>query len=179
MIIALDMDGVMCEEPQNEHIVRLNAEFDTKYTLEDITDFEYSMLTHQQRQFLFGLDCWHREDLYDKVPMSAEKLEIIKKLRELGRVIALSSPLEGHIKSKYRWLRKSFDRKDIFLASDKTLVKADVLVDDCLDNIFTWPGEYAIIYDQPWNRNQDGVAFYPRAHTFYDVYDIIKHHRGL
>lgn len=100
----LDMDGVLCEEPQSQHLVTLNVEFETDYTIEDVKDFHYSVLTPEQHKFIFGKDCWHREDLYDGFPLLPGKKEVIEQLRKIGRVVVCTSPLLGHVQSKYKWL---------------------------------------------------------------------------
>lgn len=168
-VIALDMDGVLCEEPQSWNIVRLNEAFGTSFSLDDVTDFRYSMMTHEHREFLFSKECWNHPELYDGYDIAYDKRLIIEELRALGRVIVVTSPLKGHIASKYRWLLRYFHRKDIFLASDKSLVMADILVDDCLDNANGFEGDF-ICYDQPWNRQYAGL----RAHNFDEVLSITR-----
>lgn len=165
--IALDMDGVLVHLG-DEHLRRLNAEFGTSYKPEDVRDFHYSFMTKPQRDFMFSDKCWHREDLYEGQSLTTEQVDTICALQDMGRVIVVTSPLLGHIKSKYWFLARYFDRRNIYLCSDKSLVRADVLVDDCVDNFKDWPTNY-IIYDQPYNQGYPG----PRAKQFRDLPPLV------
>ena len=170
IVIALDMDGVLCEEPQTYVLGKFNEHFGTTYTPEDVTDFGYSFLTHKQREWIFA-NAWHDADLYDNWPIRLDKQMALDELRDRYRVVAVSSPLTGHIKSKYDWLRKYFDRRDIYLCSDKALVQAHALVDDSLANLKTHPG-ISVCYDQPWNRSE---IHWPRVQSFKELPQTLEY----
>lgn len=170
MIVALDVDSVLVE-CNRRNIARLNKHFGTDFEYEEIDDFEYSFLTDEQRDFIYEV-CWNDPTQYDEIDLSPEWQAVIESLQDMGfRVIACSSPLEGHIKSKYRFLKRYFDRADIYLCSDKSLVRADILVDDAPHNLEAWPG-YAIVYDRPWNQDVDAL----RAHDPIDVLTFVIDH---
>lgn len=166
-IVLLDMDGVMVNHNQR-HLDLLNEEFGTAYTYDQITDFEYSFLTSEQREFIFT--CWKQQDLYAHDALTKDQLEVIDGLREIARVVACSSPMEGHIRSKYAFLTRYFEKHNIVLTRDKTLVGGDILVDDAPHNIKSFPG-HAIVFDQPWNR---GLCCHPRARTFEDIGPLVQ-----
>lgn len=164
MIILLDVDGVLVESNQT-NIQRVNEHFGTNYCFEDIETFEYDFMTEAQRQFIYD-ECWHDPSLYDGAELTPEQTDTLEGLRRVARVIACSSPLVGHIESKYRFLKLYFDRADIVLASDKNLIGGDILVDDGLHNLEVFPG-HVIVYDRPWNRSPGRDL--PRAHNFEEI----------
>lgn len=162
LTVVLDVDGVIVESNWTV-IERLNSKFGTSYDFEQITTFEYDFLTDEQRQYVYD-ECWHDPCLYDNVRMTTGQLDVLYGLREVARVVVCSSPLLGHIRSKYEFLSRYFHRNDIYLCSDKSLIKGDILVDDGPHNIEAWPG-HAIIFDRPWNKGLAG----PRATSFEDI----------
>lgn len=166
--IALDMDGVLVESNW-DNMERLNEKFGTSYRLEDIKSFSYDFLTKEQRTFIYE-ECWHDPTLYDDAVLSQCQTIAISKLRDIGRVIVVTSPLLGHIESKFRFLTNHFPRPDIVLASDKTLIDADVLIDDGIHNLEVFPG-IPICFHRPWNEEWDG----PRVYDFQFIPNAVRH----
>ena len=50
------------------------------------------------------------------------------------------------------------------------MIRADVLIDDCLDNF--GGQDYSIVLDYPWNRNTDDEDII-RASSWKEIYNII------
>jgi len=166
--ILLDMDGVLVHNNQR-FLDLLNKKFGTSYAKTDIKDFHYSCFSYNQRSYLYSL--WNGPDIYDDAELGQKEMKVIEKLRSLGRVVACTAPLEGHIQGKYRWLRKHFDKMDIIIAHDKTMVRGDFLVDDAIHNLDVFPGT-PICYTQPWNLDWQGY----RVDSFQEIPSAITHH---
>lgn len=171
--VALDMDGCL---------VDFNPVILDRLREEGVGDFEYDDVTRFQYKDCLGPEAddvaWEiikSEDLYDELDPEPGALEAVEHLRGMvGRVIVVSSPVEGHAGSKIRWLlRHGFDRKDVVLASDKALAgaKADVLLDDAIHNLEAFPGR-VIVMDRPWNRHLEGD--FPRAEGWRDVPRLVR-----
>ena len=65
------------------------------------------------------------------------------------------------------WLNKYysfFNHKNVIRIMDKSLLKTDVMIDDCLENLTNNICE-RICIDQPWNRN-------PAKDYTYDIYRV-------
>jgi len=152
MVILLDMDGVLVHNNQM-FLDSLNKTFGTEFQKHHILDFHYSMFTPEQKSYMYNL--WNQPWIYDKAELGQEEMKAINELRGLGRVVACTAPLEGHIQGKYRWLRQHFDKQDITICHDKNLIKGDVLVDDAIHNLDTFDG-HTVCYTQPWNLNWIG-----------------------
>ena len=75
---------------------------------------------------------------------------------------------------KESYLQRTFPyiniRKKLIVCSDKTMIRADVLIDDCLDNF--GGQDYSIVLDYPWNRNTDDEDII-RASSWKEIYNII------
>ena len=169
-LIAIDCDSVLF--PLNELAVLpvLSDHFNREVRKDEITDWHYTELGREARNLAF--EQFRRPDLYDgyrleKIMPGAAK--VLADLREYHRVIAVSSPVEEHACSKWRFLRRcGFSHQDIVLTGDKRLVDFDVLLDDgptyCLD---IGPA-HALVFDQPWNR-ADELQDFVRAYGWDDV----------
>lgn len=167
--VAIDVDGVLTEHNWT-NLKRLNEHFGTSYRYEDITSFAYDFLTEEERAFIYE-ECWHDPTLYDDATLTPCQERALEELEEWTNIIVVSSPLQGHIESKYRFLKRHFDRSQIILASNKSLIRADLLLDDGPHNLEAFPS-ISIAFDRPWNRDWDG----PRVHDWQFVVNAILHH---
>lgn len=151
--IALDIDGVVFDA-QRQFIDSANKLYDTSYTLEDVTRFDYNNFPKRVKQHF--LMCWDRLD-YNTIAPVEGFYEAIEELKHLGRVIAVSSPMDGslHITSKWGKLTKLFGDKNVVLTRSKDLIDADILIDDGPVYIEQWMniGKPIVIMEQPWNRD--------------------------
>lgn len=113
--------------------------------------------------------------------------ELVEMLRAIGRVVCVTAPVSGMYWAGERreWLYKhfGFKPKDIVLASDKTLIKGDVLIDDSPVHIVQWnrtppmttPCQRGILWDQPWNRTLEHVAQVDRASSLEQLKQLLLH----
>jgi|SRR3989344_1272558 len=148
-IVYVDVDGVLVEH-NRRFLEILNQTIGTTYGYEHLTTFDYhDCLPPEHADIL--LHMWQGETLYDGWPPEPGAMEAVEEMRRFARVIALSSPMLGHIASKYRWLLEwGFGRKDIFFATDKSLARGAVLIDDRTKNLLDFEG-VKICFPRPWN----------------------------
>jgi 5'(3')-deoxyribonucleotidase len=165
MVIAVDMDGVLVAL-NRRHIERLNERNGTSYKYEDITAFDYRKAGFTQSESDQLWDMWNEPDLYDNVIPEHGAIWGLGTLRDRHRVIAASSPLIGSIESKARWLRDvaGFAASDVMLGRDKSLLRADLLLDDGVHNLESFPG-LTLCFTRPWNSEWTG----PRAYNWWSV----------
>lgn len=109
--------------------------------------------------------------------------EGVAALRELGEVVAVTSPLASSITwagERAEWLQHhlGFDRRDIVHATNKSLVVGDVIIDDHAANIKEYlaahPDALGILFDQPHNRS---VSAGIRAAGWPAVLRLVKQHK--
>jgi len=101
--------------------------------------------------------------------------EYIAKLFNDGHDIYFCTKTEmKNAPKKESYLQRTFPyiniRKKLIVCSDKTMIRADVLIDDCLDNF--GGQDYSIVLDYPWNRNTDDEDII-RASSWKEIYNII------
>ncbi len=150
--IAVDIDGVVFN-PQEDLLASANAAFNTDYKLEDVVDFDYRNFPLRVRNhFMY---CWDSMDYYTLTPVEGfyDGLSI---LQSLGRVIAVSAPMRGHLHVTSKWGRLSdiFGDKNVVLTKGKDNVNADILIDDAPKYIDQWldTERPIVIQARPWNE---------------------------
>ena len=74
---------------------------------------------------------------------------------------------EGYLQRTFPYINI---RKKLIVCSDKTMIRADVLIDDCLDNF--GGQDYSIVLDYPWNRNTNNENIL-RASSWKEIYEIL------
>lgn len=95
--------------------------------------------------------------LYDYVQPIDGAVEGVKYIRSRGhRVIFVSAGV--YASGKYDCLvRHGFEpgkyAEDFIVAYDKSIICGDVLIDDKPENVVSFSGRVALLFDQPWNRS--------------------------
>lgn len=176
-IILLDVDGCLISS-NNRILDHLNSKYGTSYKYDEIVDFSYPNITdpeHKAEIYRF----WSTDAYTGRGP-NPGALEALEDLREVGRVLALTSPMDStdHITGKWKWLREvcSFDCKDIIITPTKNLVFGHYFVDDHITNLTGWHDSWyqmPIVLDRPWNRYSKDPNII-RALDWREVVDIIK-----
>ena len=92
-------------------------------------------------------------------------LEGIKELRRLGRVLFVTSCSRGTMDQKRAWLeewgfldRSKYIQKDLVMASDKSIINADFLIDDAIHNVAAFdnaPQRLGILMNHTHNEAED------------------------
>lgn len=164
MLIGLDMDGV--KTGFDEHLDVLLEE------VPELHDFPRS--PERGWNNFWDADVRHRAhvlailehpDFFRKMPAIPGAIDAANRMRELGHdVIFISSPWQSNpqgFQAKADWLNEhlgSWARKNLILTADKTLVHADVLVDDkpVIKGRMT-PSWERIFFTQPYNSMLPGL----------------------
>lgn len=160
MKILLDIDSTV-NNLSYEWMCYLNEKYGLSVNYTDIT-------TYSMRSAFPGLS---EDDLYyplnhqDKCldvklePGAKYYIESLIKDRHIVKFV--SARHKDMIKFQYDWMEKNLpfiDPNDIWIVHDKKWLKADILLDDCIDNL-TSANYLGVAYHQPWN------AHYPKEYT--------------
>jgi len=163
--VLVDCDGVMADLV-TPYLERLNEKFGLDVTYDEVTSFEFSecVCTKAQNEavwkdlvstpgFVLGL----RE-----LPYAMEGLAHLRGWAD--RVVCLTSPMLGGswIAERCQWLlNRGFAKRDIVIASDKSLVDGHALIDDAPHNLEGWSeasGGFGVAIRAPYNRGWSGAA---------------------
>lgn len=158
MIIGVDVDEV-CADLLTEWVRRYNAYFNDTLRVQDITEWDMTKVvkSHVGTRIY---DILHEPGLYSRVrPIDGAKLGV-DLIRGMGhRVIFVSACVPGTVDAKLAWLiewgflTKAQAGKDFICAYDKHLIGVDMLIDDRLENVESFPGP-AILVTMPHNAGK-------------------------
>lgn len=170
--IAVDVDGV-CADLHGEWLKRYNAEFSDNLTVERIHQWDMVPAVKPEcgkkiYKYLNDLD------LYDNVPVIEGAKDGVDALRDDGwRVVFVTSCTKGMADQKWEWLeRNGFleptvrQQADLVIAHDKSLIRADALLDDYDGNLGSWLRR-GILLDAPYNRA--AIGSWSRIYHWKDV----------
>lgn len=151
-IVAVDVDGVVA----NNHIewVRLyNRDYNDNLISSEITSWGIHAFVKPE----CGLKIYdYLEDptLYDNVTPIEGALDGVNKLCQSYRVVYVTSSTPGASGAKYNWLKRyNFIEKidDYVECRDKSLILADYLIDDYIENVKAFHG-LSYLFTQAWNK---------------------------
>jgi 5'-nucleotidase len=172
MVIAIDVDGTIADLVE-EWLHRYNVDYDDDLTPGDITSWDTSQFVKPEcgkKIFQYLND----PTLYDDVLPIKDSLEVIAALRSAGhRVFFATATNTNQMVPKMLWLeRHGFVNveygivcKDYIPVQDKSLIRADLLIDDGIHNLEVFVRR-KILFSQPWNKSD---SEYPRACSWKSV----------
>ena len=166
--IALDMDEVMADT-LTAWLDRCNQDFGTRITKADllgkrIYDLVGTVQAEAARAYL------DHPDFFLELPLMEGSQMIVKRLTEKYEVFVTSAAMDhpNSFPAKYVWLKKHFPcipDKNIVFCGDKSIIRADFMVDDSVPNLRAFDGE-GIVFTAPHNvLNTD----FPRVNDWPDV----------
>lgn len=177
MIIMFDIDGIL-NNLVEETLALYNNRSGKNIQVADITTYNFS-------------DCLPKEDAKDIVSLFKEKplwdslkplpgsQNALNQLINQGHQVYLATATDPiNFEWKIEWLKQYFPfvpSDNVIRIMDKSLLRCDVLVDDCLDNLTKVFCE-RVCLDYPWNQNKSKDITYDirRAYSWDDIANIIK-----
>ena len=178
LTLALDVDEVVLDMIP-EWLRRYNKQYGDDVWAEDVDRWEFNEVCPKAGMKVY--DILREPGFYSCVQPIPGALEDVQLARSLGmRVVYVSSCVVGTVDDKVKrlielgFLPEGKTQRDFFAATDKSMVNADVLVDDNLDNVKRWimdTGRRAFLREQPHNRGRWCVA--PRVNSIREVLGLL------
>jgi 5'-nucleotidase len=175
MIIALDVDTPTLDL-MTVWLSLYNTDWSDNLTVDKIVDWDL----HQFVKPECGTKIYNYlkdPDLYWAVEPIEGAFAGVKKLREMGhRVIFCTDTTTEQAGKKYTKLKELgfIDRKEDYIeCRDKSLINADILLDDGFHNVKAFHG-ISFLFDAPWNRKYD---FDLRVYGWEDFINLLS--KGL
>lgn len=172
--IAIDMDDVLADA--SKRIVEIyNEIIGTTHQISDFETFDWHELivfdeySSKVRQRLF------EPGFFASLEVMEGSIEIVKKLQEKYEVFIVSAAMEfpNSLIEKSNWLDKHFPFihwKNRVLCGDKSIISADIIIDDHTKNLDNFKGELPLLFDAPHNRK---VTKYQRVKNWNDVAAVL------
>jgi 5'-nucleotidase len=172
MLVAVDVDDTVADL-LTAWLRRYNNDFHDWLRPEDITEWDITKFVKTD----CGVSIYkylEDPDIYNDVTPIEGAIQGVKLLRAAGhRVIFVTAGGEA---SKFEWLLKyEFldNRKDYVRCVDKSLIRADVLIDDGPHNLKDFIGE-RIMMLRPHNARERAEGKYWIACGWYEIPDMIN-----
>jgi 5'(3')-deoxyribonucleotidase len=189
--ILCDVDGILLDFTST-YLQLVEEMFGRKHHESELHSFNYheSIVSKSEDRAI-----WARIEktpglVLNSIPLYEGSMKFLSQLRDIGRVVACTSPASAlWTAERATWLREKahFDRKDIVIASDKSLVVGNYLVDDHFDNVHAWSAAKSraaddglgILLSRPWNIKHSMDYVGVRAHDYSEVLRAIAVREGL
>ena len=162
LTIAVDVDGVVADLFP-VWIARYNADWQDTLEVSQLTQWDLSQHVKSACGTLI-FDYLHQPSLYDAVKPIVGALEGVQALRSLGHRVVFVTTTNRYIGCrKLTWLAEHgflsldyFDmsNRDYVETLDKSLIAADVMIDDAPHNLEVFGGKHKILFEQPHNRTE-------------------------
>ena len=177
MIIGIDFDDVLF--PTMPTILEIyNERHDTNLSMSDMTAYSfYDCLDENVAKEFVSIA--NEKELYDRLQPIDKSVQAVNSLIRRGHKVIIPTATDAkNLSWKEELLEEFFPfipKTDIIKIHDKGLLRVDVLIDDCMDQL-THSCCERICFDRPWNRDKDKDFVYDiyRIHTWNEVSKIIK-----
>lgn len=171
--IAVDVDWVLAKL-LDKWLRTYNAIFNDNLVPDDITT--WNLVEHVKEEAKpFALNIFDIHKFYRDLEVVSDSQRVLEKLSETYEIIIVTDPYTRmSYKSKHDWLEENFPfipKKNYVFTGNKSIVKADYLIDDGVHNLESFSGT-PILYDSPYSQKED--RFY-RVKNWQDIEHVFDH----
>lgn len=171
MIIGVDIDNCILSTT-TAVIEQHYADTGEKLTLADIKSYYIENHVSEEYRDDFHL-IFLKKEMWKRAKVIPNCVEVIKRLHDQGHQIYFVTSTEAkNVAKKASFLQRTFPfldiRKRLITTHCKQMIKCDLLIDDCIDNVLN--ADYvSILLDYPWNS----TAIFDEAEydNIYRVFD--------
>lgn len=165
--IAIDMDEVIADF-HAEQLVRFNYKFNKNLTSKDVQGIKLQkLMPHLEKEID---DLINQDSFFRNLKVIENSQIVIEKLSFKYEIFIASAAMDhtNSFDAKLKWLDVNFPfikRSNIVFCGDKSIVKADYLIDDHTHHFANFSGQ-GILFTSPHNINETD---YPRMDNWKDV----------
>jgi len=170
--IAIDMDGVLVNTPM-QALKWIKREFGLDL---DLKKAEGSYLFYQLPEELraTAIEFLQHPDYFRDIPVMENGVEVLRELSEEYEVFITTAATQFRhsFAPKFDWLEKHvpfIDWKHIVFCGSKSIINADIMIDDHTFNLDNFDGE-GLLFTQYHNVNKTG---YKRVNDWLEVRDYL------
>ena len=168
--IAIDMDGVIADV-EASFMALHERDFGVRLSFDDIKGKSERENFPNVRQWVYT------EGFFRNLTVMPESQRVVKALHERYEVYIVSAAVEfpQSLKEKIEWLNAHFpfiSWQNMCFCGSKTIIHADIMIDDFFKNLDPFKGELSILFTQAHNYEQD-AGRHTRVHTWLDIEKLL------
>lgn len=168
-VIAIDMDDVLADLVSS-WVEKVNTNEGCNVKTNEITTWNI------HNNFKCGNKVYEylNYDLFRNLPVIQDSQLVVSKLIEKYDVYIVTSATKylDSLKAKIEWLNENFpyiDSSKIVLCGNKSIIKADIMIDDGVHNLKVFEGK-KLLFDGYHNRE---CNLYQRVHSWKEIEYIL------
>ena len=174
--IVVDVDDVL-NDLNRKTCEAFNRMYFTSMTEDDITSYDVYKCMQFEIANLYSALLYNNDVLKSLEPVEQSQWGIRYLVQQGFNVILATATKPSCFNTKVEWIKKNFPfikTSDIVCVPSKNILKADVLIDDCPDQLISSLGCTRICFDKPWNKNMhDEVYDIHRAKTWEEIVSYV------
>ncbi|HEX3661588.1 MAG TPA: 5'-3'-deoxyribonucleotidase [Acidobacteriaceae bacterium] len=158
--VAIDMDEVLADMVA-EHLARYNRDHGEAITKADLEGkWLWDIVSIDRHERLEGY--LRSEDFFEDLPVIPDSQRVLQQMAQQYEIYIATSAMEfpNSFGPKYRWLRRHFpflDPRHFVFCGDKSILRADYLIDDQPRHFRTFAGK-GILFTAPHNMGASGYT---------------------
>jgi 5'-nucleotidase len=168
--IAIDMDGVLAD---------VEAAF-LQYHLKDtgIQLTKHDIKGKSEEENFPNVRKWvYTEGFFRQLPVMPHSQRVVQKLKERYDIFIVSAAVEfpQSMHEKHDWLKEHFpfiSWRQMCFCGDKTIVKANIMIDDFFKNLDPFKGDISLLFTQAHNALAD-AGRHRRVYSWLDIEKIL------
>ena len=175
MIVMVDIDNIL-NDLTKKTIDLYNIRSGKNIKLSDITTYSFFECLPNDAERICKL--FKEKELWDSLEPIEGSQEVLKDIVDMEVEVYLATATDPvNFEWKCEWVKKHYpfiSTDNIIRIKNKSLLKCDVIVDDCLDNLVNSDAE-KICLDYPWNQSAN-INIH-RTYSWIDILNIIERFR--
>jgi 5'(3')-deoxyribonucleotidase len=172
MIVMVDIDNIL-NDLTKKTIDLYNIRSGKNIKLSDITTYSFFKCLPNDAEPMCKL--FTEKELWDSLEPIESSQEVLKDIVDMGIEVYLATATDPvNFEWKCEWVKKHYpfiSTDNIIRIKNKSLLKCDVIIDDCLDNLINSDAEKICLY-YPWNQSAN-INIH-RAYSWIDILNIIE-----
>lgn len=172
MTILVDIDSTITNFGETL-LYCLNDTYDTKYNYNDIASYNWF-----EKTFTKPWLPTEYEFFWDDVEVNPASVSTIESWVKQGHQVYLVTASHFNPMLSYKIKRtlepfnlELINERNIVIAQDKSIIRGDLMIDDCVDNLYHFDG-VCICYKQPWNNDYTGAFRFNKWNLIDNVIQI-------
>lgn len=174
MIILVDIDSTITNF--GEMLLLANNQLhNTNYHYTDITSYDWF-----DKTFLNPWKSTKYQCFWNTVEVNPAAVTAIERWIRQGHKVYLCTASHFNNMLGYKIKRtlapfnsELINERNIIIAQDKSIINGDLMIDDCVDNLYNFNG-VCVCYKQPWNQDYTGGYRFNKWNLINDIVQIYK-----